>query len=142
MAEGDGVAYSGFKEALLSGEMDFSADSTGHVFKVALVTGYSPNIDTDVDWADISANEESGTGYVADGDTLENQTVTKGAANADVDGTDTTWSGLDVGTPSHAVLYNYSHATKALCCYWEVTTASNGGDYTLTWHVNGLIVQS
>jgi len=142
MAEGDGVAYNNFKEQLLLGEIDLGADSTGDVIKVILVTAHTPNIDTHASYSDVSGDEESGTGYVAGGETLTNQAVTQDNTNdrADFDADNVTWTGLDVGTPSHAIMYVDSHASDLLMAYWEVTTASNGGDYTLQWHTNGILL--
>lgn len=142
MAEGDAVVYNAFKAALLNGEVDLSADSTGHTVKVILVTGHTPDIDAHASYADVSADEESGTGYVAGGETLANQAVTQDNPNdrADFDADNTLWSGLDVGTPSHAIMYDESHASDRLMIYWEVTTASNGGDYTLAWHADGILL--
>lgn len=137
MAQGDGVVYNEAKRGLLAGEIDLD----GHTLKVALVTGYSPNIDTDHNWADISGDEESGSGYVAGGATLANKAVTLDSGNdyGKLDADDVTWSSLDVGTPSHAILYDDTHASDILIAYWELTTASNGGDYTLQWHADGII---
>jgi hypothetical protein len=64
--------------------------------------------------------------------------VTKGATTK-FDANDVTWTGLDVGTPSHAILYDSTPSETCLIAYWEVTTASNGGDYTLSWHTNGIL---
>lgn len=140
MAEGDGVIYNNFKEQLLLGEIDLGngADS----IKVILVTGHSPNIDTHTVLTDVSGDEESGPGYTAGGEELANQAVTQDDANdrADYDADDVTWTGLDVGTPSHAIMYDDTHASDFLMAYWEVTTASNGGDYTLQWHVDGILL--
>ena len=137
MAQGDGVVYNEAKRAFLAGEIDLDA----HTIKVALVTGYSPDIDTDLGWSDISGDEESGTGYTAGGATLASKAVTLDSGNdyGKFDAADVTWSGLDVGTPSHAVMYDDSHASDALIAYWELTTASNGGDYTLQWHADGIL---
>ena len=65
MAQGDGAIYNEFKEELLLGNIDMD----GHTFKVMLVTGYTPNIDSHNGYADVSAQEESGTGYTAGGAT-------------------------------------------------------------------------
>ena len=138
MAEGDGAIYNNFKEQVMEGEFNLLTD----VIKVALVTGYTPDIDTHTAWADVSANEESGTGYTAGGETLGSVTVTQDDTNdrGVFDGADVTWTGLDVGTPSHAIMYDDTHASDLLIAYWEVTTASNGGDYTLQWNASGIIL--
>ena len=138
MAQGDGALYNEFKEELLLGNIDMD----GHTFKMILVTGYTPNIDSHNGYADVSANEESGTGYTATGVTLSNKAVTKDTTNdrAKFDADDVTWTGLNVGTPSHAILYDDTHASDTLVAYWEVTTPTNGGNYTLQFGANGIIL--
>ncbi len=141
MAEGDGVLYNRFKSLLMEGEMDLS--NGGHVLKVTLHSGYTPDIDTHVDWADVSGTEYSTlVGYTAGGKTLGSQAVSDDAAGdrALFDGADVAWTSLGPltpATPSHAILWNdtmTAPVTDALIGYWELgTTATNGGDYTLQW---------
>lgn len=138
MAQGDGALYNEFKEELLLGNIDMD----GHTFKVILVTGYTPNIDSHNGLSDVSASEESGTGYTAGGATLAGKAVTKDTVydRAKFDADDVTWTGLHVGTPSHAILYDDTHASDCLVAYWEVTTATNGGNYTLQFGANGVLL--
>lgn len=138
MAQGDGALYNEFKKELMAGTIDMD----GHTFKVMLVTGYTPNIDSHNGKSDVVANEESGTGYSAGGATLTTLSITKDTTNdrAKWDADDVTWTGLDVGTPSHAIVYDDTHASDCLVAYWEVTTATNGGNYTLQWGANGIIL--
>jgi len=138
VAEGDGTIYNNFKHQVMEGEFDLLNDT----IKVALVTGHSPDIDTHTQWSDASGDEESGTGYSAGGETLGSVAVTMDTDNdrGKFDGADVTWSGLDVGTPSHAIMYDDTHASDLLIAYWELSTASNGGDYTLQWGANGIIL--
>ena len=138
MAQGDGALYNEFKEELLLGNIDMD----GHTFKVILVTGYTPNIDSHNGLSDVSASEESGTGYTAGGATLAGKAVTKDTTSdrAKFDADDVTWTGLNVGTPSHAILYDDTHASDCLVAYWEVTTATNGGNYTLQFGANGVLL--
>ena len=138
MAEGDGVIYNNFKENLLLGTFDLVSD----VVKVCLVTGYTPDIDTHVSYSDVSANEESGTGYTAGGATLASKAVTQDNANnrGKFDAANVTWTALDVGTPSDAIMYDDTTSANLLMAYWELTTASNGGDYTLQWHGDGILL--
>ena len=49
-------------------------------FKCALVTGYTPNQAAHTRWSDVSANEITGTGYTAGGNTVV-PTFTKDTAN-------------------------------------------------------------
>lgn len=130
MAEGDGAVYNEFKFELLNGTYNLANGQD--TLKMILVTGHTPDIDTHVNYASVSADEESGTGYTATGETIANQATSKDNTNdrGVLDGDDVTWTGLDVGTPSHGILYDVT-ASNQLIAYWEVTTASNGGDYTL-----------
>ena len=139
MAEGDGTIFVNFKEQVMEGVFDLSSGSD--VLKVALVTGWTPDINNHSNWTDASNSEESGTGYTAGGASLAGQDVTQDDASdrGVFDATDVTWTGLDVGTPSHAVLYDVT-AGSLLIAAWEITTASNGGDYVLQFGEPGLIL--
>ena len=140
MAEGDITVYNAYKTSLFDGD-DF-ADLDTDTIKVALVSGYTPDIDLHDFWDDVSANEVSGTGYTAGGETL---TVTVSQDSTDDEGVfdalDVTWTGLDVGTPSHAIIYKDTGtpSTSPLICYMEIATASNGGDYTISWNTEGIL---
>ena len=70
------------------------------------------------------------------------QAVAQDNANdrASFDGDDVTWTGLDVGTPNYAIIYDSTHALDVLIGAWEIATASNGGDYTLQWHGDGILL--
>jgi len=139
MAEGNGVIYNEFKKEVLSGTIKLA--SGGHAINVILVTGHTVDIDTHTGYASVSGDEESGPGYTAGGETLTTQAVTKDNANnlAKFDADNVTWTALDVGTPSHAIAYDDTHASDCLIAAWEVTTASNGSDYTLEWNADGIL---
>ena len=138
MAEGDGAIYNNFKEQVMEGEFDLADDT----IKVGLLASYTPDIDSHTQWSDVSGTEESGTGYSAGGETLASKTVTQDDSNdrGVFDATDLTWSGLDVGTPAYAIMYDDTHASDLLIAYWELGRASNGGDYTLQWNASGIIL--
>lgn len=144
MAEGDGAFYNDFKEKLLNKQHDFTNDT----FKLAMWHTTAPDIDVHDTWSDLSGNEVSdgGSNYTAGGEALAGQTVTQDNTNdrAAFDATDVTWSNLLLttpvdATPDYAALYNDTHASDLLVCYWELgTTATNGGDYTLQFGANGI----
>lgn len=151
MAEGDGAIYRTFFEDVMAGLHDL--DTGGDTLQMALVSGYTPNAATHNVWADVSANEVTGTGYTANGKTLANQTVTETGTGTGTtgergkfDADNVTWTGLNIGgtsgSPSHGVLFNTTPTSPAdpLIAYWEVTTATNGGDYTLTFDTGGIII--
>jgi hypothetical protein len=147
MAQGDGVVYNDFKEQILKGVHNLA--SGGHTLKMILVSGYTPNIDTDQVYADVSGTEYgSSAGYTAGGETLGSQSVAQDNTNdrGVFDAADVTWTSLgplSPATPSHAILYNDTPTSPAdpLAAYWEIgSTATNGGNYTLQFHADGAIL--
>lgn len=151
MAEGDGKVYRTFKEDVMAGVHDL--DTAGDTLQVILVTGYTPDTVAHNVYVDVSAVEVTGTGYTVKGETLTAQTVTETGTGTGTTGErgkfdagNVTWTGLNIGgtsgSPSHAVLFNDTPVTPAdpLVCYWEVTTATNGGDYTLTFNAAGILI--
>ena len=146
MAEGDGALYNEFKFQLLNGA--FNLVNGGDTIKVCLVTGHAPDIDTHTAYQDVKADEEtdasSPAAYTTGGETLANQATSKDTGDDEgvFDADNVTWTGLDVGTPSHAIMYDDSGASPPLdylMAYWELSTASNGGDYTLQFAAEGII---
>ena len=151
MAEGDGKIYRTFKEDVMAGVHDL--DTGGNTIQVMLVTGYTPNTATHNVYTDVNAQEVTGTGYTAKGKTLGSQTVVETGTGTGTSGergkfsgANITWTGLNIGgasgSPSHAIMFNDTPTTPAdpLIAYWEVTTASNGGNYTLQWNASGIII--
>ena len=142
MAQGDGYIYNKAKQRILAGEIDLD----GHTIKLALVQGYTPNIDTHLNWSDVSSAECAGTNYTAGGKALTTLAVTVDNTNdlGKFDADDVTWTALRLttpanGTPSHCILYDDTHVNNALIAYWELTTATNGGDYTVQWNASGIV---
>lgn len=145
MAEGDGTIYNDFKEQVLKGTHNLA--SGGNAIQFTLHTGYTPNIDTHQVRADVSGTEYgTASGYTAGGKTLANQSVTQDNTNdrAAWDGDDITWTSLgplSPATPSHVICWNDTPSGDPLICYWVLgTTATNGGNYTLQFNANGLIL--
>lgn len=143
MAEGNGALYNNWKEQVMEGV--FNLASGGDTLKVTLHTGYTPNIDTHDEWTDVSATEYgTGSGYTAGGATLANQDVVQDDANdrGKFDADDVLWTSLgplSPATPSHTILRDDTTTGDLLIAYWELgTTATNGGNYTLQWHTNGI----
>lgn len=81
-------------------------------FKCALVTGYTPNQTTHTRWSDVSANEITGTGYSAGGNTVV-PTFTK----------DTTNHRITIVFPTTTWTTSTLSATRAVC-YKSTGTAS------------------
>ena len=145
MAEGDGYLYNNFKEQVMEGE--FNLASGGDDIRVALVSGHSPDIDTHTVYSDVSSDEYStGSGYTVTGESLTSQDVTQDNTNdrGEFDAADLTWSSLgplSPAVPSHAVMYDFTHASDLLICYFVLgSTATNGGDYTMQWGADGIVL--
>lgn len=138
MAEGDITIYNVAKAKLGDGTIDWDTDT----IKCALVNGYTPNIDTHEDWADVSANEVSLANYTAGGATMTCSAPTVDTGNdwAEYDAADVTWNSLGAGSVSHAIIYEDTGVagTSTLIAYVELATNPNGGDYTISWHADGV----
>lgn len=136
--------YNTFKEKVLNSS-HADLESAGTTVKVALFTAYTPNIDTHSNFSDATGagTQASGTGYTAGGATVGTKVVSLDATNdrAIFDGDNVTWTGLSVGTPSHAIIYvdTGTASTSTLIGYWTLSTASNGGDYTLAFDAIGIL---
>ncbi len=133
MAEGDGALYNEFKARMPEGYYNLA--SGGDDIKVMLVgAGYTPDIDAHVVKVEIT-DECVGTGYTAGGKLLTGQNIVKDGTldRAIFDADDVIWTGLGPLSPqpAFAVVYDDTHASKPLIAYWELTTLTNGGDYTL-----------
>jgi hypothetical protein len=132
MAEGDGSLYYNFAEQLMRGGIDLSSDT----IKVMLVVGHTPDLANHEKYSDVSGDEGVGAGYTAGGEEVTGKTVTQDNPNtrAVFDGIDTGWAGVNVGLPSHAILHDETPSDDWLIGYWELSTYTNGGPYTLQWH--------
>jgi hypothetical protein len=145
MAEGDGAIYNNFKERVMEGV--FNLATGGDTLQLTLHTGYTPNVDTHDEWADVSATEYgTASGYTAGGKVVAGQDVTQDDPNnrGVFDATDVVWTTLgplSPATPSHCILWDNTPAGDPLICYWELgTTATNGGDYTIQFGALGIIL--
>lgn len=141
MAEGDAHVVNNFKEQLLLGTIDCDTDT----FKVALYSdAYAAGQIDGADPAYSATNEIVASGYTATGQSIGTPVVsqddTNDRAKWDDDGTDVTWSSLATATIQRAILYDDTTATKWHCIIWEIATNSNGGDYTLQFSSDGMLL--
>jgi len=118
---------------VLGKQIDLVNDS----IKVALVTAsYTPNRDTHDEWADVSSNEMSGTGYTAGGKTLASKTLTYSSTNDwwTFDAADVSWTAVTASF-RYAVLYDDTVSGKpliGLVDFGSTQTATNQ-DLTIKW---------
>ena len=118
--------------------------------KSILVSGHTPDIDAHAVLLDVSGDEYgAGSGYTVGGETFTGQSTAQDNPNnrGVFDATDLTWASLgplSPATPSHHILYSDTPAAPQadpLICYFELgTTTTNGGDYTIQWNANGIIL--
>ena len=141
MAEGDAIVLNNFKEQMLLKTIDCDTDS----FKVALydVSLASP------DGADIAygvTDEIVASGYTAAGEDVATPVVTQDDGNDrakwDDDGSNITWTNLATATIVEARLYDDTTVTKWVLILWEIATNSNGANYSLNFHADGILLVS
>lgn len=134
--------YGQFLSQALNKEIDWDTDT----IKVALLTNaYTPDQDAHNYLDDVVANEVSGTGYTAGGNTLANKTNTYNAGTNVIvlDADDTTWSSSTI-TARYAVVYDATpatNATKPLIGYVDFGSdqSSSNGNFTITWDATGIV---
>lgn len=134
--------YGQFLSQALNKEIDWDTDT----IKVALLTNaYTPNQDVHNYYDDVVANEVTGTGYTAGGNTLTNKTNAYNASTNVIvlDADDTTWSSSTI-TARYAVVYDATpatNATKPLIGYVDFGSdqSSSNGNFTITWDATGIV---
>lgn len=134
--------YGQFLSQALNKEIDWDTDT----IKVALLTNsYTPDQDAHNYYDDVVANEVTGTGYTAGGNTLANKTNSYNSSTnvITLDADDTTWSSSTI-TARYAVVYDASpatNATKPLIGYVDFGSdqSSSNGNFTITWDATGIV---
>jgi len=146
MAAGTVTLYGAAKENIAKALIDLDTDS----FVVALLgSGYTPSVNSDDTWSDISANEISGTGYTAGGAALAGVTVTRSGGTVTFDANDVSWTSSTI-TAKYAVIAKKAGASLAgtdlLLAYVELETGSTvsttNGTLAITWNASGIFTLS
>jgi hypothetical protein len=125
------------------------ASAISGTLKLAIVTAsYTPDQALHDFWDDVSANEVSGTGYTAGGNSCASPTWTDGGAGGTLtfDASDpATWSQNAAGfsTGRRAILYydTGTGSTSRLVGYSDDFGAASGnvaGDFTVTFNASGI----
>jgi hypothetical protein len=137
--------YNRGKTQVLNGGVDLLTDT----IKVMLVNA-SASFNADHNFvSEVNTNELSGTGYAggfagSGRKTLASKTVTEDDTNdrAEFDAADVTWTAINAGTASAAVLIKEGTADtdSVLIAYLDFTdVVTNGGDFTLQWDAEGIL---
>jgi hypothetical protein len=132
------LLYNRFLANLMNKVVDLEADT----IKVALMDNVHSPLATDNEWADVSANEISGTGYVSGGQALVGKVVTQGGATK-WDATDLVWNNATFSA-YHAVIYDDTVATDDLIASIDFggEQAISDGIFSIAWNVAGIITLS
>jgi len=114
---------------------------------VLLTSSYTPHVDTDDSYADISAYEVSGTGYTAGGKTLTNLDVAVNGYEFSIDSDDVSWPSSTIPNARYAVLCDYTpsgNSNKKLVCYWDLLQDHSSSDTTflLVFSSSGILKES
>lgn len=134
--------YNNWKAKVMTGR--YNMGSGGDTIKVALMNNSHGFTATHDVWADVSANEISGTGYTSPGQNLGSQTVSIDDTDNEgvFDAADTAWTTATF-TAYHAVIYDDTVATPAddLICSIDFGGAKTvtAGTFTIQWAAEGII---
>jgi hypothetical protein len=122
-----------FKQEILVAEHDFTT-SSGDTFRAALYTSSATLSAATTSYAE--ANEATGTGYTAKGNSLTNVTPSTSGTTALTDFSDTTWSTSTI-TARGALIFNDDHSGDAavLVLDFGADTSSTAGDFTIQFPV-------
>lgn len=130
------LLYTNYKVQALKGTIFPLTDS---LYCALMTSSYTPAQDTDTYWADINANESSGTGYTAGGQALTSPTITANTSlHAGVYGAaNVTWANATIANARYAVIYKNTGtaSTSPLMALVDfgTTQSSSGDNFTITW---------
>ena len=127
--------YDCFKEDLFGGTVDLDSDT----IKCALLTSSHSFTQTNTTWANVSANEISGTGYTAGGVELSSKTISVSSGVARWDAADATWL-TSTFTARHAVLYDTTNSSSLIASIdFGGDQTISVGTFTVQWSTGGIM---
>ena len=135
--------YNKYKKEALNGTINLVSDT----IKVALFgSGYTPNIDTNIFWSDVSANEITADNYTAGGKTITTPTVTQDDTDNEgvYDADDVVWTNAGgTITARYAVMYKDTGVagTSPLIQYIDfgADKTSENENFSISWNAEGII---
>ena len=125
--------------ALGNGGIDFDTAN----LRLALVSAsYTPDLNAHDFFDDLGANEITGAGYTATGQTVANCTVTSSANVVKFTGDNCTWTSATISA-RYGVLYKYAGTTasaNALLALFDFgsTQTSSSGTFNVAWSTGGI----
>ena len=144
MAAGNFTIYANAKLLALQGSMNLST-SSANLFGVLATTAYTPNANADSTYANVSANEASGTGYTAGGQALGSVSLTLSGATATFTSASATWSNSTITARYFVIVRRAAAGTAAstdpLLGYFDMTgggsLSSTSGPFTANPNASG-----
>ena len=142
MAASAFAVFHTFKARLGQKLIDLDTDD----IKCALVAStWTPNLATQDDWADVSANEITGDGYTAGGLSVTTLSFVNSSGTVTWDCDDPSWTAGASGIAArYAVFYDNTDTAKTLICYSLLDTApadhsvSSGQVFLITLPATGI----
>ena len=127
--------YTSFKEYAGDGTIDLDL----HTFKCALLNSTHAFSAANTVWANVSANEISGTGYTAGGTTMASVTWAADGTTIKWDAADVSWTTASF-TAYFAVIYD-DDASDSLVCSFDFGGAQtvSAGTFTIQWNADGIL---
>lgn len=115
----------------------------GNTYKVALLNASGTFTATHTVWSDVSANEVSGNGWTAGGETLAGvaiTTVTTNDAKFDANDVSVTATGGTIGPAENAVIIDTTDTNSLMAhiAFGAAESAGDGTDFNINWHVDGI----
>lgn len=118
-------------------------DVDGATLKAMLLTGYTPNIDTHEDRADINASEITGTGYTAGGQTLANLAMARNDTlnRVTLDADNPLWGSSTITADALVIYVDTGVAANdvLLCAFTFTEQSSNNGNFEYQFPANGFL---
>jgi hypothetical protein len=131
---------------LMKGLINDLSDAATTIKVALLADTYIPDQVNDDNWADVMANEISGTGYTAGGQEVSTKTISDVSGVATFDGDNILWASSTL-TARYVVIYDDTPAADAdkkligFIDYGE-NKQSTGGDWEIQWNVGGIWIIS
>ncbi len=141
MAADSWIALNNFRERMADGTVDLDT----HTFKMILVlSGWTPNAETDADYTDIANEHANANGYTTGGVTVA-ATWVRSTVTVTFDTADGVWTASGGSIVARfAVIYDDTDATKTLVCYSLLdnspadVTATDGNQLSVQINASGV----
>jgi hypothetical protein len=145
MAAGNVTVYAHAKLEIADASINLGSDA---IFCALLGSGYTPAVNTDTTWANVSANEVTGTGYTSGGNKLTSQSATLSGGTVTFTAGNVSWANSTISA-RYAVLVRSANgstvqSTDLLIAYVDLNSPSGpnisttNGTFQISWNASGI----